>query len=357
MTASERRKLMLTLESLHDRGDLPLDVWSQLVEAVIRKACPPESKIHATLSELEGDWPSEGPPVDELTRRYQELLKTAQNILEVTPLVSPDEALEREVLGILKEKFFTSWPFKMLGVFASILILLYLGGTVFFGSEIIGFSKTKDEAVKRVEQIVKLVYTEANKETQRELQTQKEDAIKSIKAALGDKKKKTGALGAIRTETEGAITTITNVLGPKNEKGTVLWRIQDKKRIALETIDGLIAQKDLEGKVNRLADRVAELSTKINSFPASQIEKAHKILSEKFDGVQPATVVSLLNVSSWTLALISILSFGSFGIACIALWKAWKPRPQDQGNGNLPPEPAGAGAEGLGDQRGGAGGG
>jgi hypothetical protein len=95
MEPSERKKLSKFLDWLW-ANDLPLDIWADLVGGAIRKACPQESKILTKLGKLES---SEKINKEE----YLELLTHAKAILEHKPTESPDPALEREIMVILKD--------------------------------------------------------------------------------------------------------------------------------------------------------------------------------------------------------------------------------------------------------------
>lgn len=376
MTPSERRELSETLNRLRDRKDLQLDIWAELVGGAIRKACPPESKIWTRLKELESDEePNE--------KAYGDLLTAAQKILDLTPTESPDPALEREIRVILKDKFYKLLPFRALIAVTGLLFLSSLGGTVYYGTQIKGFLRITEEAVEEIEGILGKAYIDIKTEIEERLKVIESDiqkakvtALATIQKETGDKEKGTGALGTIRIKKEDAIRTIKETIGNKDQPGTALWEIDEEKRRVLKEIDDAlngnangggalgdieesgnaaisnlahkqqeIAQQmdrlladaparvtnlettisELEKKIHQSYLQLARLSDNVTEFitVADKVQEAHRILKDGLEDVEPRKVVSLLNVSTAVLTVMSILSPLAFLLACIAIWKLW----------------------------------
>lgn len=404
MTPSERRELSETLNRLRDRKDLQLDIWAELVGGAIRKACPPESKIWTRLKELESDQrPNE--------KAYGDLLTAAQKILDLTPTESPDPALEREIRVILKDKFYKLLPFRALIAVTGLLLISSLGGTVYYGTQVKGFLRITEEAVKEIEGILGKAYIDIKTEIEEHLKViesdiqkakvtalatiqketgdkekgtgalgaiyaQKETSLAAIRNVMGEQEKGTGALGTIRIKKEDAIRTIKETIGNKDQPGTALWEIDEEKRRVLKEIDDAlngnangggalgdieesgnaaisnlahkqqeIAQQmdrlladaparvtnlettisELEKKIHQSYLQLARLSDNVTEFitVADKVQEAHRILKDGLEDVEPRKVVSLLNVSTAVLTVMSILSPLAFLLACIAIWKLW----------------------------------
>jgi predicted nucleic acid-binding Zn-ribbon protein len=204
---------------------------------------------------------------------------------------------------------------------------------------------------------------------------QKETSLAAIRNVMGDQEKGTGALGTIRIEKEDAIRTIKETIGNKDQPGTALWEIDEEKRKVIKEIDDAlngnangggalgdieesgnaaisslahkhqeIAQQmdrllaDAPARVTNLETTISELEKKIHQsylqlarvsdnvtefIPvADKVQEAHRILKDGLEGVEPRKVVSLLNVSTAVLTVMSILSLLAFLLACVAIWKS-----------------------------------
>jgi len=172
---------------------------------------------------------------------------------------------------ILKDKFFNSLPFRALIAITGLLLFTFLGGTLFYGTQVKGFLRTKEEAVEKIKGMLGTVYIDTKTEMEQRLKAiesdiqkakgdgekrtgalgairaEKETALATIQKATGDKERGTGVLGAIYAEKETSIAAIHNVMGDQ-EKGTgALGTIRIKKEDTIKTIKETIGNKDQPG--------------------------------------------------------------------------------------------------------------
>jgi hypothetical protein len=316
-------------------------------------------------------------------KEYSNLLGKAIRILDFTTTVSPDPALEREILLILKDKFFRSRSFRILIALTALLALFSFGGTVLYGTKVKGFLKTTEDATKKIKEIeegaTKVVegmvggaYLDTKKKIEERvttivsnietaaledievIQNEKEIAISEIQAAKGkvnkkertgalgviqnekdiaiseiqaakgkvNKKERTGTLGVIQNEKEIAIRMINQTIGNKDIPDSALGEIEDEKERALQKIDDALSEPELELKINQLN---MVYDNAVDFIPvANKIQKAHEILKDGLEGVKPRYVFSLLNISTVVLIVMFILSLFALGLAGAAFLKSRK---------------------------------
>ena len=220
---TEREATRQYLEELKRPGDLPLDLWSDLVEEAIRSTFPPESPIHDRLKALRTSSPStapremspprapETPPsgttADPRLTAYPLYLGAAQVYLGQSQPDTRDESLERQVLSIIDAKFLETRIVQLakwvVAFVIPAIVALVVGGTLWGGFQVNG--------------IVRSIEDKFDKDV-KDVEESRKEALERIKTRLGDDT--SGVLGDLRTERDRAVDTIGKTLGAADRKGT-----------------------------------------------------------------------------------------------------------------------------------------
>lgn len=284
MNFTERRNLEQFLDELKVPGNLPLDVWSDLVEDAIRAACPADSIIHEHVRKLRTQEKGESQADDPRLVGYPRYLTGARRMLALRSLDKPDETLEREVLAILDKKLMDTTAARLIKYAGPLIVTLIFGGTLWAGFEWRG---AYDRMTKYLETLTA------------DVKSKQEEATQKIKDALGDEQQKTGALGAVRERKEQAIRDIADALGSNDRKGTALGEITSSKNTALESIHtavgdeasntGVIAaiklkEKEIRTSLEARANEVLQLKKQVEEFS----EEAHRKRTEATQKIEDA---------------------------------------------------------------------
>src|SRR5262245_35734655 len=145
MNFTQRWRLKRMLKNLKQRGEVPLYVWSDLVEEAIRLACSAESEISQRVKGLRPkEEPTEEDPKDPRINAYPRYLDVAQRMLPLHSVLSPgetagDPTLEQEVLAIVNNKLLDTPVARVIKWSLPIFIAVVFGGTLYAGFQVTGF--------------------------------------------------------------------------------------------------------------------------------------------------------------------------------------------------------------------------
>jgi hypothetical protein len=321
MNYTERLDLDQYLDELKVPGDLPLDVWSDLVEDAIHMACPADSTIHEHVKKLrtqENDKPQQQ---DSRIVAYPHYLAGARRILAVRPLDKADETLEHQVLTVLDKKLMDTTIARLIKWAGPIIVTLIFGGTLWAGFEwrgaydrMVKYLETRTEDVtKEHDQAVRKIRGTLGDEKQKTgalgaILERKENAIKDITEALGSKDQKDSALGQITSSKNAALTSIQTTVGDEQSNTGVIAAIKLKEKNTIELLDGLV--KNAPSHMQNLEKRAHDLSVQLEGFEstATKITEAHQILADQIPGIPPDKIGVLLSSSLWTVGVVGFVT-------------------------------------------------
>lgn len=327
MNYFEQKQLYKTLEKLKKQDDFPNELWSDMVEEGIRTACSSESKFYKEVVELRHKTGIE------VNDKRIKLLKAAQAMLEIGVIKHPDSGIESEVRVAFNDYFFHSWPIKINMIFSMLLIVTMFGGTVFFGSKIVGFNDRNKDALKNLESAEKKALSDisvlaedlrndamkvlsdkiAIEKFENDIAEAKRSAINSIEIALKGEGGQSGALTEINGKKNEVLDTIQDIKGSKDDPNSTLGEIEKEKQNALNSIEEALGDSKVGGALYEIE------RTKINVINVLKEEKGN--ILDKWDALTPKTVGLFIDFPVWIIVSVFALSIISFGFSIVAILK------------------------------------
>jgi hypothetical protein len=318
MNSTQRRQLQERLTDLEKRRDMPLNLWSELVEGAIRDACPPESQIHAQLRSLRPEAEPTEPNAVDKDRRHSEyppLLRAARRILDARPFVppaepTPDPTLEQQVLAIINNKLLDTPVARLLKWIAPLAVVVIFGGTLYAGWQVTGFYTSVRNEMRGLADDVNKASAKAINEIEaargdskrgalKAIADEERSAVQSIHKAAGDEK--SGAISNVLKARTDAVERIEKIVGSEQTRDTTLFLIAEKRNASIKSIDQ--AEKSA---LNALPKQVADLKKELEEFKptAVKVTEAREILS---GADQRASVAAIVRVLDWSKVMVLAL--------------------------------------------------
>ena len=120
-----------------------LEGWFSEVESLIKSNFDGNAAFVSRITEIKN---SQTPETPEKISSANDLLKTVKDFVFIDPHGSASDSLKDLIEQTLKERYFKSWEVWALAGAFTLVLIFFLGGTVYLGMQIKGVAEQADAA-------------------------------------------------------------------------------------------------------------------------------------------------------------------------------------------------------------------